>query len=130
METINQTYFFPDITPEEVFEAYMNENRHATFTAAGCQISRDVGGKCIMYDGYIEAENVKLQPGKLIEQKWVAKEDSWPEGHQSVIQIKLEEKDDGTQLTLVHSDVPPDLKSTLEKGWKDRYWEQMNDYFG
>lgn len=130
METINQTYFFEDITPEEVYEAYMHENRQATFTASGCQMNEEIGGKCIMYDGYIEAENVKLEPGKLIEQKWVAKEDQWPEGHQSTIRITLEEKDAGTQLTLVHTDVPPELKDSLEQGWIDHYWTQMTDYFG
>lgn len=130
MQTIHQTYFFEHITPEEVYQAYTNENKHSTFTASECEISRQVGGHCSMYDGYIEAENVSLVPGKHIEQKWAAKEDTWPDGHWSLVKIELEDKNKGTLLTLTHSDVPDDLKDSLEKGWVEHYWEQMDDYFG
>ena len=129
MTTINQTYFFKGITPVEVYEAYMNENQQATYTGSSCSMSDKIGGKCIMYSGYIEAENVRLELGSLIEQKWVAREDEWPSGHQSLISIKLHEKNDGTELNLKHSEVPEALKPSLEDGWVRYYWEPMSEFF-
>lgn len=128
-ETISQTYFFEDIEPDEVYDTYMNTNRHFAFTGTECEISTEIGGTCTMYDGYIVAENIRLEPGKLIEQSWTAKEEGWPEGHLSYIKIELEAQKEGTQLTLEHREVPKALKDSLDKGWKEYYWEPMETYF-
>ena len=131
METtiINQTHFFEDIEPDEVYAAYMNTNRHSAFTGSDCEVSTEIGGICTLYDGYIEAENMQLEPGRLIEQSWVAKEDSWPPGHKSFIKIILEAKSEGTLLTLEHRDVPVGLQDTLSRNWNEKYWEPMDMYF-
>lgn len=129
METINQTYFFEGVTPVEVYEAYMNENQQATYTGSSCSMSDRPGGKCVMHGGYIEAENIELELGKLIKQKWVAKEEDWPPNHQSTLSIKLDPKQNGTELQLVHADVPDPIKDSLEKGWITYYWEPMSDFF-
>ena len=130
MMTILQTFFFDHIDPEEVYDAYMSENKHSVFTSSECEISKSIGGQCTMYDGYIQARNLVLERGKVIEQQWMAQEDEWPEGHESVIRIVLESQKGGTLLTLTHSGVPDSLKDTLEKGWLTYYWEPMEEYFG
>lgn len=128
-ETINQTHFFEDIEPDEVYGAYMSSNRHSAFTGTECELSKDIGGACTMYDGYITAENIRLEPGRLIEQSWIAREEQWPEGHQSVIKIRLKAKDEGTELTLEHREVPKALADSISKGWYEYYWEPMELYF-
>lgn len=130
MSTIQQSVFFEFVSPEEVYEAYMNPNKQAVYTDSECDMPQQIGGRCFMYDGYIEAVNIELVPGKLIVQQWKAYEDKWPEGHMSEIRISLEEKDGGTLLSFTHSDVPDDLKDALESGWTEYYWEPMQDYFG
>lgn len=130
MQRIQQTYFFEYISPEEVYEAYMNPNKHSVFTGSDCDISDQIGGKCSMYDGYIQAENVELIPGKKIVQKWVAGEEAWPEAHYSTITLELSDKNGGTQLQFTQTDVPDSLVESLSQGWIDHYWEPMSDYFG
>lgn len=130
MQIIQQTYFFEYISPEEVYEAYMNPNKHSVFTGSDCDISDQHGGKCSMYDGYITAVNVELIPGEKIVQKWIANEESWPEGHFSVITLELKDKNGGTELIFTQTDVPDDLVESLSQGWIDHYWEPMADYFG
>ena len=46
----------------------------------------------------------------------------------SRIEILLEATDQGTRLTLVHSDLP-DHGTIYEQGWIDNYFEPMQAYF-
>lgn len=129
MQTIEQTYFFKGTTPAEVYEAYMNEEKHSAFTGSECAISTAIGGKCSYYDGYIEAENLQLKPGKLIEQYWVAMEEDWPAGHRSKLTLIFEGQENGTLMTCAHTQVPDLLRNSLAQGWIDYYWEPMAAFF-
>lgn len=128
-DTIKQTFFFEDIEPDEVYDTYMSTNRHSAFTGTECEMSTETGGMCTMYDGYITAENLRLDPCKLIEQSWIAREEGWPEGHKSYIRIELRVKENGTELIFEHREVPFALKESLAKGWYEFYWEPMELYF-
>ncbi len=130
MATIDQTYFLQDIDPVEVYEAYMSSSKHSAFTGSVCKLSKKIGGACTMFDGYILATNLELEPGKLIVQSWVAMEDEWPEGYVSIIKIALTSKENGTLITFTHSDVPEALNDSLAKAWYEYYWEPLESYFG
>ena len=43
--------------------------------------------------------------------------------------MTLEEVEDGTLLTLVHSDVPEGQTSYEQGGWQEHYFEPMKEYF-
>lgn len=129
MATIDQTYFLQDIDPVEVYEAYMSSSKHSAFTGSDCKLSKKIGGACTMFDGYILATNLELEPGKLIVQSWVAIEDEWPEGYVSIIKIALTSKENGTLITFTHSDVPEALNDSLAKAWYEYYWEPLGEVY-
>jgi hypothetical protein len=80
------------------------------------------------WDGYITGRNLELVPGERIVQSWRTTE--FTEEHEdSIITVTLEEVDDGTLLTLVHSKVPEAHKSYEEGGWEKHYFEPMKSYF-
>ena len=67
--------------PHDVYEALMDAKKHAKFTGGKAVISREVGGKFNVFDGYAEGVNLELVPDKKIVQSWRA--DDWPKGHYS-----------------------------------------------
>lgn len=124
--TIHQSVSFK-ATPHEVYEILMDERKHAEFTGGKASISRKVGGKFSVSDGYIVGENVELVKDEKIVQTWKAEEDCWPEGHYSKVVFALKKTKDGTKLTFTHSGIPVECGTRFDDGWKEFYWEPMKE---
>ena len=76
--TIKQKEFIP-VTPVEIYDALLNEQKHSAFTGAKATCDRRVGGKFTAWDGYILGKNLRLENGRRIVQEWKTTE--WPEGY-------------------------------------------------
>ncbi|MAG48087.1 ATPase [archaeon] len=124
-KTLNQEVEFK-VKPHEVYEAFMDEKKHAEFTGSEATVSREVGGKFNIY-GSITGENLELEQDKKIVQTW--RYEDWPEGHYSKITLVLEETDNGTKVTFTHEDIPEDKYEDIKKGWNDYYWNPMKEMF-
>lgn len=127
-KTITQIVFF-DTSPEEVYNALMDSAKHSQFTGGKANISQEVGGAFSAWDGYIDGINKELIPGKKIVQTWRAEEDSWPRDHYSKVIYSLKSENEKTKLEFTHKGVPEDCFKSIEKGWKDFYWEPMKKIF-
>ncbi len=125
MKTIHQTYRFA-VAPEIIYTAYLNEKTHADFTGSLAEIFPQVGGAISAWDGYATGRFVTLEPNRLIKQTWHA--DTWPDGLESMVTITLDAQGAGTQLELVHENVPDDEAESIEQGWIDYYWEPLERY--
>ncbi len=62
-ETIEDTVHI-SAKPEEVFDAFMDSEKHGAFTDSTATIDPKVGGTFIIMDGYISGKNLKLEQGK------------------------------------------------------------------
>jgi uncharacterized protein YndB with AHSA1/START domain len=125
--TITQILIIP-ATPDEVYQAMMDPEIHADFTGDKASGSDQVGGMFYAADGYITARNLELIKGQRIVQQWTTSE--WPDkAKPSLLTITLTEIPEGTELTMVHSDVPLEEADDYEEGWKEYYWEPMVRYF-
>jgi activator of HSP90 ATPase len=122
---IEQTVFF-ETSPHELYEALMDSARHAAFTNADAEISREVGGVFMVYSGYISGVNLELLPDKKIVQRWRAMD--WPEEHYSLVTFVFTAQKDGTQLDFTHADVPDGTEEEFRQGWIDNYWEPMQAF--
>jgi hypothetical protein len=98
-------------------------------TGADAVMSDEVGAEVEAWNGYITGRNLELVPGERIVQSWRTTEFS-DEHEDSIITVTLEETEDGTLLTLVHSKVPEAHKSYEQGGWETHYFEPMKAYFG
>ncbi len=112
-------------TPHEVFEALMDSKKHAAFTGGRAAISRVVGGKFSVFDGYAEGENLELVADKKIVQSWRANEGAWPEGHYSKVTFLFKKTAKGAALEFVHEGVPEAAAAAISRGWNDYYWKPM-----
>ena len=115
-------------TPQEIYEAWLDSLAHSAMTGATAVMSDKVGAAVSAWDGYITGRNVELVPGERIVQSW--RTSKFTDAHEdSVVTVLLEETDDGTLLTLVHSNVPDDQRSYEEGGWEESYFLPMKEYF-
>ena len=109
--------------PHDVYEALMDSKKHAAFTGAAADISREVGGKFTAWDGYITGTNLELVPDSKIVQDWRASD--WPEGTASEVTFLLESAPEGARLTFTHKGIPADFCDDIIQGWQDYYWEPL-----
>src|SRR3989304_3944316 len=96
-KTIKQTATFK-ASPHQVYEALMDSKKHSQFTGGKASISRKVGGKFSVYDGYAEGVNLELVPDEKIVQTWRAGD--WPAGHNSRVTFVIKEVKGGARLTF------------------------------
>ena len=120
--TIRQTATFK-ASPHEVYEALMDSRKHSRFTGSKASISRKIGGKFTVYDGYIEGVNLELVPDEKIVQSWRGSD--WAEGHYSRATFSLKKVEGGTRLTFTQTDVPEEQYEPISQGWRDYYWTPM-----
>jgi activator of HSP90 ATPase len=114
--------------PEEVYDAFMDAKKHSAFTGAKATSDAKVGGEFSAWDGYIAGKNLELQKGKRIVQEWVTTE--WPTGYSpSRLEFTFRKVKGGTEIKMVHSNVPEEQAEEYRQGWTDNYWEPLKNYF-
>jgi uncharacterized protein YndB with AHSA1/START domain len=115
-------------TPRQVYEAYIDEAKHAAFTCYPTEIDRVVGGLMRAGGDYIQGEIVELVPDQRIVQTWRAAD--FPEGHYTTLEIDLEGTEAGTLLRMTHKGVPADMREEIDEGWRRHYWDPLRTYLG
>jgi activator of HSP90 ATPase len=126
-KTIKQKAFIP-ASPAQVYDAFIDPKKHSAFTGTRATCVPRVGGKIGAWDGYISGKNLKLVKGKQIQQEWITT--SWIDGYPaSILDLSFSKKGSGTELMMVHSNVPAALAPGFTKGWKDHYWTLLKKYF-
>ena len=61
-----------------MYDALLSSREHTDFTGVSANTENKIGGRFTAWDDYIEGENINLEPGIKIVQKWRASD--WPEG--------------------------------------------------
>lgn len=115
-------------TPEQFYEAILDEKKFAVFSGMAATIDRTAGGAFKMFGGLIEGRNVELAPGQRIVQAW--RPASWEAGLYSLVRFELKAGGAGTLLSFDHYGFPSGDFDHLDWGWKDHYWEGLRRYFG
>src|ERR1044071_1668199 len=118
-ETITHKQVIP-ASPIEIYNVLTNAEAHAAFSGAPASGESKPGGSFSFWGGQVLGKHVDLQPGKRVVQRWKAA--TWPPGEPPTsLEFTFAEVSGGTEVTMVQSEVPPDLKGHLEKGWHEHY---------
>jgi activator of HSP90 ATPase len=117
-----------NVKPEKAYKAWLNSKEHSSFTGSPAKINPKAGGAFTAWDGYISGKTMELLPFKRILQNWRTTEfpDTSPD---SRLEITFDEVDNGTKLTLKHSNIPEGQADEYKKGWKEFYFKPMKKYF-
>ena len=128
VKTLTKTVFVPSVTPAEVYEAFVDPKKHAAFTGSAATGSARVGGRFTAWDGYISGVHRQLVIGRKLVQDWQTTE--WPaDAPPSRLEISFKPVKGGTELRMVHSNVPAEQADSYRQGWIDYYWEPLKAYF-
>ena len=126
--TITQKIIIPKVSPKEVYQAYVDPKKHGEFTGSEATGKPVVGGKFTAWDGYISGKFLELEEGKRVVQEWTSTD--FPEGvPPSRLELTFREVPIGTEIVMVHSNVPKDQGDETAEGWTEFYWEPMKQYF-
>ncbi len=110
-------------SPQEVYDALMDSDKHSAFTNSLALISPEIGGEYSAYDGYIIGKNLELVPGGKIVQSWRAVD--WPENYYSIVTFIFTPDAQGTRLDFTHANVPEGTEAEFTQGWIDNYWQPL-----
>jgi uncharacterized protein YndB with AHSA1/START domain len=112
----------------EVYEAWLDSLAHSEMTGGEASMSDEIDADVSAWDGYISGRNLHLIPHERIVQSW--RTTKFTDAHEdSVVTLSFEETQEGTLLTLVHSNVPDGQTSYEQGGWETHYFAPMRAYF-
>ena len=114
--------------PSAVYKAWLSGPEHSVMTGGAATASAEVGGRFTAWNGYIEGKNLELKPHWCIVQSWRTTKfsDSDPD---SRLELCIHPKDDGCELLLIHTEIPPDQVAGYRSGWVEYYFDPMKRYF-
>lgn len=113
---------------DQLYRAFLDKQMVEAFTHGPAVVEPKKHGKFSMFGDNITGEFTNLEENRRIEMKWRSK--IWPSAHHSTVVIELDQRDDGTLLTLHQSGIPgSDYERTVE-GWRNYYWQSMKQIFG
>jgi uncharacterized protein YndB with AHSA1/START domain len=114
--------------PEQVYQTWINSQLHTLITGGNYQVDPVAGGRFNAWDGYISGSFIDLDPPRRIRMYWRASE--FPEkSADSQLEILFEEKDNATQITLTHTEIPQGLGESYRQGWSDFYLNPLVKYY-
>ncbi len=114
---------------KEIYETWLDSKKHSAMTGSEASVEARINGTFTAWDGYIEGTTIELEPNQRIIQKWRTT-DFPSDSPDSRIEITLKEIEEGTIITLFHSEIPTDQAENYRKGWEDFYFAPMRSYFG
>lgn len=116
------------VDPQTLYRDWLSSLTHSAFTNSPAEIDPKLGGKFTAWNGYICGITEELNPGKRIIQTWRTTE--FPlEDPDSRLELIFEPSNDGTKLTLIHSDIPDGQADGNESGWINFYFKPMKEYY-
>jgi len=112
----------------DIYSAWLSSEGHEAMTGNPANVDDKVGGKFSAWDGYIFGSTLEFEPDQRIVQTWRTTEfpDNAPD---SRLEILFEEAAKGTNVTLIHSNMPADQVDSYRQGWEDFYFKPMKEYF-
>ena len=116
-----------DATAEQIYRAWLSSDGHTNMTGGIANVSDKIGDNFTAWDGYIEGQNMELEPFNRILQSWRTSQFEKDE-EDSQIEIQLSEFNGQTELTLIHTNVPESGEHYI-KGWDNSYFQPMKIYF-
>jgi activator of HSP90 ATPase len=123
---IEQTARFKS-TPADLYELFMDSDKHSAATGAPARISRKVGGKWSAFGGMICGKNLAFVPGRMIVQAWRSR--AWKKADpDSILVVRFEKVPAGARVHLTHVGVPQHDHKGVTQGWLHYYWAPWKRY--
>ena len=124
MKKFKKYYVIP-AEPEEVFYALTNPFTIELWTGYPAIMNTEAGTEFSLWEGDITGKNLEIITNKKIVQEWYFGEQ--PE--KSIVTIKIFENKKGTQLEVIHENIPDEDFENIVEGWNEYYIGAIIEFF-
>ncbi|MFQ5941874.1 MAG: SRPBCC domain-containing protein [Nitrososphaerales archaeon] len=126
VKTIQQAVKF-NVSPDRLFDIYMDSKKHSAAINGKVSISRKVGARFSAHNGYIKGKNLAIVPKRMIVQSWRGYD--WKKRDMdSTLILTFSKAAGGARINLVHANVPDKWYTLIKKGWYQYYWKPWRAY--
>ncbi len=116
MKIINKKYFI-NAPVRKVWDALVNPKLIKEWSGSNAEMSDQEGEGFKLWNGDIFGKNIQIVKHEKLVQEWSEKEWKTP----SHLTFTLHPKNNGTQLVLVHENVPDSEFKSINNGWDEYY---------
>ncbi|NOQ26184.1 MAG: ATPase [Bacteroidales bacterium] len=124
MKNFKKYYVIP-AEPEEVFYALTNPFTVELWTGYPATMNAEVGTEFSLWEGDITGKNLEIITNKKIVQEWYFGDQ--PE--KSIVTLKIFENKKGTQLEVIHDNIPDEDFENIVEGWNEYYIGAIIEFF-
>lgn len=117
---------FP-VSAQELYDLYLDPERHAAFTGAPVKISAKPGSKFSAFNGMLWGVTLATIPGKLIVQRWRSSNFAETDAD-SVLVLTFTQEAKMGRIDLAHVNVPKQDHAGVTNGWPKYYWKPLRAY--
>lgn len=121
--TIQHTINLEGISPDELFDIFMDPAKHAELIGAKVTMGQETGDPFSLFDGAVTGKNLLILPKRLTVQAW--RGNVWKDSDlDSIVIMTFNEIPGGAQIELVHSVLP----EQFQERWNELYREPLRDH--
>ena len=124
MKDFKKYYIIP-AEPEEVYMALTNPFTIELWTGYPAIMDENIGTEFSLWEGDITGKNIEIEKNKKIIQQWYF--DGQLE--ESIVTIKIFTNKKGTQVELIHKNIPDEVFDNIKEGWNDFYFGAIKAFF-
>jgi activator of HSP90 ATPase len=118
-------YFVIQAEPEEVFYALTNPFTIELWSGYPAIMNTEIGTEFSLWEGDITGKNIEIITNKKIVQEWYFGDQT----EKSIVTIKIFENKKGTQVEVIHNNIPDEDYENIVEGWNDSYIGAIIDFF-
>ena len=118
-------YFVIPAEPEEVFYALTNPFTIELWSGYPATMNTEEGTEFSLWEGDITGKNLEIITNKKIVQEWYFGDQL----EKSIATIKIFENKKGTQLEVIHENIPDEDFENIVEGWNEYYIGAIIDFF-
>lgn len=121
--TIQQVVKFKGVSPEELFDIFMDSKKHGEVIGAEVKMGKKTGDSFTLFNGVVKGKNLLIVPKRLTVRAW--RGNVWKKDDLDSIESMVFEKiPGGAQITLVHTVLP----EQFQERWNELYWKPLKAY--
>ena len=124
MQTFKK-YFHLTAAIEDVYNALTNKTMIEIWTGEDAVMEETPGSEFSLWDGSICGVNLEFIKNEKIVQEWYFGETE----EKSIVTIKLHPDKKGTNMEVIHTNIPDDAYENIAEGWQEDYFASLNELF-
>ena len=123
-KAIEQKILFKGTTAEELFDIFVNPQKHSTIHGgATTKISSKEGDSFSLLNGNLNGKNLLIVPNRMIVQAW--RGNVWEKDDlDSILTLVFSDTRNGAQIEMVHVFTPNQFREL----WNEIYWQPMKAF--